>query len=86
MSAKESAWNWLEGHSDRLYEISDRIWEYAELGLMEKKSSKLVAEELERHGFNMDLGVAGMPTALVATWGEGKPVIGIMGNMMPFLG
>lgn len=80
MTIKETAWNWLEEHSKHLSEISDKIWEYAELGLMEKQSSKQLAEELEKHGFTVDLGVAGMPTAFVATWGEGKPVIGIMGE------
>ncbi|RLG97919.1 amidohydrolase, partial [Candidatus Bathyarchaeota archaeon] len=44
------------------------------------KSSKLLADELEKHGFEVKRGVAGMPTAFVATWGEGKPVIGIMGE------
>jgi len=48
--------------------------------LVEFKSSSLLAEELERHGFRVERGIADMPTAFVATWGEGKPVIGIMGE------
>jgi aminobenzoyl-glutamate utilization protein B len=47
---------------------------------MESRSSKLLADELERHGFKVERGVAGMPTAFVATWGRGHPVIGIMGE------
>jgi len=77
---KESAIEWIEKNRERLIHISDTIWEYAELGLREYKSSKLLADELEKHGFKVERGVAGMPTAFVATWGSGKPIIGIMGE------
>ncbi len=60
--------------------ISDRIWSYAELGFQEFKSSKLLADTLEEAGFTVERGVAGMPTCFVATWGEGKPVIGFLGE------
>ena len=60
--------------------MSDKIWEFAELGLVEFKSSALLADALEKHGFKVTRGVAGMPTAFMARWGEGKPVIGIMGE------
>ena len=62
--------------------MSDKIWEYAELGLWETRSSKLIADELEKHGFMVTRGVSGMPTAFVATWGSGKPVIGLMTEWM----
>ncbi|MFP3951384.1 MAG: M20 family metallopeptidase [Candidatus Bathyarchaeia archaeon] len=78
--AKELALEWVDENRERLAEISDEIWEYAELGYVEFKSSKLLAEELEDHGFQVEMGVAGIPTAFVATWGEGKPVIGVMGE------
>jgi aminobenzoyl-glutamate utilization protein B len=77
---KDKAWKWLDNNRMRLVEVSDAIWGYAELGLMESRSSKLLADELERHGFKVERGVAGMPTAFVATWGRGHPVIGIMGE------
>ena len=77
---KESAFEWIEKNRERLIRISDTIWEYAELGLREYKSSKLLADELEKHGFKVEREVAGMPTAFVATWGSGKPIIGIMGE------
>jgi len=80
VDAKEIAFKWIEENKDRIIEISDKIWEYAEIGLKEFKSSKLLASELEKHGFKVEMGVAGMPTAFVASWGEGKPVIGIMGE------
>jgi len=60
--------------------ISDRIWEYAELGLQEFNSSKLLADTLEAAGFTVERGLAGMPTCFVATYGSGKPVIGLLGE------
>ncbi len=81
MSAeREYAIDWIEKDKDRIVEISDKVWEIAELGLIEFKSSALLADELEKHGFRVERGIAGMPTAFVATWSEGKPVIGIMGE------
>jgi len=81
MSAdKEYAFDWIENNKELIIEISDKIWDFAELGLIEFKSSALLADELEKNGFGVERGIAGMPTAFVATWGEGKPVIGIMGE------
>jgi len=77
---KECAFDWIEDNKKLIIEISDEVWEFAELGLIEFKSSALLADELEKHGFRVERGIAGMPTAFVATWGEGKPVIGIMGE------
>ncbi|UCH70129.1 MAG: amidohydrolase [Candidatus Bathyarchaeota archaeon] len=77
---KEYAFDWIETNKKQLVEISDKVWEFAELGLVEFKSSTLLADELEKHGFRVERGIAGMPTAFVASWGEGKPVIGIMGE------
>ncbi len=77
---KETSWKWIDEHHDQLIKISDDIWGYAEYGLCENKSSKLIAETLEKHGFSVKLGVAGMPTALIAEWGKGKPIIGVMGE------
>jgi aminobenzoyl-glutamate utilization protein B len=60
--------------------ISDAIWNYAELGMQEFRSSALLAKTLEEAGFSVERNVAGMPTCFVATWGSGKPVIGILGE------
>jgi len=60
--------------------ISDTIWNFAELGMQEFKSSAILIKTLEEEGFHVDKGVAGMPTCFVATWGSGKPVIGILGE------
>ena len=77
---KEKAWKWIDDHKDEFIEVSDQIWGYAELGLCEDKSSKLLAEKLEEYGFRVKLGVAGMPTAILAEWGEGTPIIGVQGE------
>jgi aminobenzoyl-glutamate utilization protein B len=77
---KQTAYKWIDENSTHLFQMSDKIWEYAELGLWETRSSKLIAEELGKHGFKVQLGVSGMPTAIVATWGTGKPTIGVQGE------
>jgi aminobenzoyl-glutamate utilization protein B len=58
--------------------VAKKIWDYAEVGFQETKSSALLQETLAKEGFKIDKGVAGMPTAFVASYGTGKPVIGIL--------
>lgn len=65
---------------EKFGKISDVIWSYAELGMQEFKSSKLLADTLEEAGFTVERGAAGMPTCFVASYGSGKPVIGILGE------
>ncbi|MCK5402956.1 amidohydrolase [Candidatus Bathyarchaeota archaeon] len=77
---KKVALRWIDENKPNLTEISDQIWDFAELGLQEFKSSALLIQELEKHSFKVESGVAGMPTAFVASYGAGKPVIGIMGE------
>jgi aminobenzoyl-glutamate utilization protein B len=77
---KENAWKWIDEHKDEFIDVSDKIWGYAEFGLCEDKSSKLHAEKLKKYGFRVQLGVAGMPTAILAEWGSGKPIIGVQGE------
>jgi len=77
---KKAAFSWIDANKERLIELSDKVWEFAELGLVEFKSSTLLAGELEKHGFKVERGVAGMPTAFVASHGKGKPVIGLLGE------
>ena len=61
-------------------DVSRKIWEFAELGYQEQKSSDLLKRELRAAGFTIADNVAGIPTAFTATYGQGKPVIGIMGE------
>ncbi len=60
--------------------VSKTIWDYAELGYHEQKSSTLLQHELQAAGFDVKAGVADEPTAFVASYGHGTPVIGIMGE------
>jgi len=79
-SEKEYAISWIEDNKERIIKISDEIWSFAELGLVEHKSSSLLIRELEKHGFKIERGVAGMPTAFIASYGDSKPIIAIMGE------
>lgn len=60
--------------------IAFQIWNYAEMGYQEEKSVELLSKTLEEAGFQINMGVAGMPTAFVAEYGSGAPVIAIMGE------
>ncbi len=80
MKTKEAAVASIEKHKTELTNLSDQIWGFAETALREKKSSKLLADYAEQQGFKVERGVAGLPTAFVATYGSGKPIIGIMGE------
>jgi len=68
----------IDGAADEYAAIARRIWSLAELGYMEEQSSALLRSRLEAAGFEVEAGVAGMPTSFVATYGQGKPVIGIL--------
>jgi aminobenzoyl-glutamate utilization protein B len=59
-------------------DIALKIWDYAEVGYQEVKSSALLQEQLKKEGFNVQAGVAGIPTAFVASYGSGSPVIGVL--------
>ncbi len=59
-------------------QIAQKIWSFAEVGYKEKQSSALLQETLRQAGFSVEAGVADIPTAFVASFGQGKPVIGIM--------
>lgn len=78
-------------HKDRLNELidekkhifidaSDRIWEYAETRFQEFQSAQILATILEEEGFLVDRGVANIPTAFVASFGSGSPVVAILGE------
>lgn len=60
---------------EKYAKISEAIWDYAETGLKEYKSSKLLADTLEEAGFSVHFGVSGMDTAFIAEFGSGKPVV-----------
>jgi aminobenzoyl-glutamate utilization protein B len=67
-------------HQKKLIEISDAIWANAELAFQETKSSKILSDYAEANGFKVEKNIGGMPTAFVATYGSGEPVISILGE------
>lgn len=70
----------VESHKEELISISDQIWANAEIAFQETESSKLLADYAEANGFIVERGVADIPTAFIATYGEGKPVISVLGE------
>lgn len=76
----EHGFRWIREASGELTKLSDEIWSYAELGLHETKSAKALVNYLRAQGFEVEEGVAGMPTAFVATYGHGSPCIGFLGE------
>jgi aminobenzoyl-glutamate utilization protein B len=77
--ARRAALDAVERHAPRFRQVSRLIWENPELGWQEHRSAALLREELEKAGFRTR-GFEDMPTAFVAEWGEGRPVIGILGE------
>lgn len=80
MIDKEKVCEYIEEKSDLFIEVSDKIWEYAELGLKEFNSAEVICDALEKEGFFVEKGLAGIETAFVGSYGEGNPVIAILGE------
>lgn len=80
MTKKEKIDSSIDKRRESLCNASNQIWEFAETRYEEYQSSKLLSDFLEGEGFEVTREVAGIPTAFQATYGEGKPVIGILGE------
>ena len=78
--AKEMMAGFIDANATAYADVAQEIWEMAEVGYMETESSATLQSMLREAGFEVVAGVAGMPTAFVASWGEGGPVIGILGE------
>ncbi len=78
---KEHAFQMVEARRAFTQVAVDSIFSFSELGFQEFETSKYVTGLLEREGFRVTRGVAGMPTGFVAEWGSGKPVIGFMADI-----
>jgi len=77
---KEQAVASIEKHRAEIVDLSDQVWTFAETALLETRSSKLLADYAEKQGFAVERGVAGLPTAFIASYGEGRPIIGVLGE------
>jgi aminobenzoyl-glutamate utilization protein B len=78
---KKEAIAGVEARSKLVQEIVDMVFSFGELGFQEVETSKYLTGILEKNGFQVQRGVAGMPTAWVATYGQGKPVIGFITDL-----
>jgi aminobenzoyl-glutamate utilization protein B len=63
---------------ERMRGLSQKVWDLAEVGFKEYASAGLLAQACREEGFEVETGVAGMPTAFVARFGQGKPVVGFL--------
>jgi aminobenzoyl-glutamate utilization protein B len=70
----------IAAHSDNLKTVSDAIWSFAEIRYEETRSAGLLAEELEKAGFAVTRKAGNIETAFVASYGEGHPVVAILGE------
>ena len=79
--ASDSVIRFLDSKSEDYAAMSKTIWSLAELGYQEKETSKLMQSHLRQENFSIDYGVAEIPTAFIASYGSGKPIIAILAEM-----
>ncbi len=75
---KEEALAWVDAAMPELTALNDEIWRAAEVAMEEYLSAEALASYLEKAGFKVERGVAGLPTAFVGIYGSGQPVIGVL--------
>lgn len=80
MESKQIILDHINNQDEELSYIAKEIWDHPQIGLQETFASKLLAEKLDEQGFDITWGAGGMPTAFVAEWGEGSPIIGFLGE------
>lgn len=74
---KNALMQWTDSNKEIFYKASETIWNHPEIALEENKSAEVLCSLLRKHGFAVEKGIADMPTAFIASYGSGKPVIGI---------
>ncbi len=77
---KQEALESLKDYEERVLELSDQLWEFAEPAFEEFQSAEAICRFLETEGFEVERGIAGLPTAFKGSYGSGHPVIGILGE------
>jgi aminobenzoyl-glutamate utilization protein B len=75
---KQTALDAVDQISSEIHLMAMKLWDYSEIALMEAQSAEFLAGVLEEEGFSVQRGVADMPTAFVASWGSGSPIIGVL--------
>ena len=77
---KQLLYNAVEAKASVITDLSDRIWEFAELSMEEHRSAESYIEILKAEGFTVEENLCGIPTAFLGKYGNEKPVIGILGE------
>ncbi len=80
MATKEEILEWLEEREGRFVAVADEIWRKPQLGLGETEACAIHTAEMEKEGFRITSNIGGMPTAFMAEWGSGSPIIGFLGE------
>jgi aminobenzoyl-glutamate utilization protein B len=75
---KHTLFSWVDDHAPGLGKISDAIYSYAELGMQELSTSRTLKDAFRTHGFTVEEGISGIPTAFLATYGTGKPTVAFL--------
>ena len=77
---KQAVLSSIQTHEKELVNLSDQVWSFAEIAMKEHKSAKVLSDYAEQQGFRVQRNVAEIPTAFIAEYGSGKPIIGILGE------
>jgi aminobenzoyl-glutamate utilization protein B len=77
---KQAVLSSVAKHEKELIQLSDEVWAHAEIAMKEHQSAKVLSEYAEKQGFKVTRNIAGIPTAFIAEYGSGKPIIGILGE------
>ncbi|ADD07586.1 M20 family amidohydrolase (homolog to p-aminobenzoyl-glutamate hydrolase subunit B) (plasmid) [Natrialba magadii ATCC 43099] len=77
---KSTLFGRIDEYEPQLKRIAQDLWENPELGLHEEESAKILISALDEEGFEIETGIGGMPTAFIASYGDGEPAIGILGE------
>ena len=80
MELRDKICGLVDAKADCFVELNDKIWATPELDFKETKSAAALIEVLKAEGFQVEEGIAGIPTAFVGSWGSGRPIIGILGE------
>jgi aminobenzoyl-glutamate utilization protein B len=80
MVTNEELAEWIEERQGRFVAVANEIWEKPQLGLGETEACKIHTAELTKEGFRITSNIGGMPTAMMAEWGSGSPIIGFLGE------
>jgi len=80
MDIKENILNYLNEKKELLANLAKDIWDHPQIGLQEDYAAKVIADLFQKEDFSIEKGIGNMHTAFIASWGEGKPIIGFLGE------